>query len=144
MLSGLIEGGAALFIAIAGGIFIIGQIRENARKNEKDISDIKEMIVSYQKNMQEMLERNMADVKTLIDTQKDHSRETLNREIAHLKDLISLTNAETRADIQRLEQRQAESNRVKERIALAEASLRSLHKRMDIEPPIQLNRNDED
>lgn len=42
MLSGLIEGGAALFIAIAGGIFIIGQIRENARKNEKDISDIKE------------------------------------------------------------------------------------------------------
>ena len=144
MLSGLIEGGAALVIAAAGGMYIIGQMRENARKNEKDIGDIKEMIADYQKNMHDLLEKSMADVKELIDTQKDHSRETMNREIAHLKDLISLTNAETRADIQRLEQRQAESNRVKERIALAEASLRSLHKRLDIDPPIQLNRNDED
>ena len=96
--------------------------------------------------LHDLLEKSMADVKELIDTQKDHSRETMNREIAHLKDLISLTNAETRADIQRLEQRQAESNRVKERIALAEASLRSLHKRLDRLPDSYENEdeNDED
>ena len=79
--------------------------------------------------------KNMSDMKSLIDASKDHQRDSLNREISHIKDLIAITSNETREDIKRLEARQAESNRVKERLAIAENSLKSLHKRLDVEPP---------
>lgn len=142
MLSGLLEGGAALLIAICGGIYIIGQMRENARKNEQDIKTIREMLETNQESMLNLLEKNMQEVKALIDTQKDHNRENLGREISHIKDLISLTNNETREDIKRLEAAQRESNRIKERLAIAENAIKSLHHRLDIEPPILLKDND--
>lgn len=134
MFSGVIEGGIALLLGIIGGVFIIGQMNANAKRNADDIGVIKGMIKDYQENMKAMIEKNMQDTKNLLDTNKEHQREALEREISHIKDLINISSSETREDIKRLEQRQAESNRVKERIALAEASLKSLHKRMDIEP----------
>ena len=136
MLSGMIEGGVALFVAIAGGIYIIGQIRENAKRNEQDINDIKAMIKEYQEGITEMISKNLSDMKALLDSNKEHQRDALNREISHIKDLISISSAETREDIKRLQAEQKESNRLKERMVLAEASLKSLHHRLDIDPPI--------
>ena len=143
VISGAFEGLCALAIAIAGGIYLIGQVKENARKNEKDIKDIKEMMSEFQKSMMDLLAKSMDDVKQMIDKEKDHSRENLSREVSHIKDILNITANETRADIQRLEQRQAESNRVKERLAIAENSLKSLHHRLDIDPPNLLPREDE-
>ena len=143
MISGLIEGGAALLIALVGGIYIIGQLKSNAERNSKDIKDIKEMMKEHQEGLMRMIAKNIADMEKLLDANKEHQKDALNTEISHIKDLISMSNTETREDIKRLEAAQRESNKIKERIALAEASLRSLHKRLDIEPPITLYNKEE-
>ena len=85
----------------------------------------------------------MDDMKQLLDREKSNSREAWQNEIQHLRELVNINANETRADIQRLENSQRESNRIRERIAIAENSLKSLHKRLDIEPPVVL-KNDED
>ena len=139
ILSGALEAGVALFLGIAGGIYIIGALNANAKRNTKDIEAIKVMIRDYQESVKEAVMKNMADMKALIDASKDQQNDSLNREISHIKDLIAMTSNETREDIKRLEARQAESNRVKERLAIAENSLRSLHKRLDVGPPINLH-----
>ena len=136
MISGVLEGGVALLVAIATAIFIFGQMRENAKRNKEDISDIKRMIYEYQEGVQKLVAKSMEDVKQMLDIQRDHTRENLSREILHIKDLISISNNETREDIKRLEAAQKESNRIKERLAIAESSLKSLHHRLDIEPTI--------
>lgn len=143
MLSGVIEGSIAIFLGVCGGIFIIGQIKENSKKNEEDINDIKVMMTKYQENMQNMLSQGMHDLKALIDSNKEHGRESLQREIAHIKDLLNASSTETREDIKRLEAAQLASNRVKERLAIAESSLRSLHHRLDIEVPPLMQRDDD-
>ena len=143
MISGVIEGGATLIVAFIGAIFIFGQMKNNAERNAADIEAIKNMMQAYQKDIKGMIEKNLQDVKALIDANKENQREALNREISHIKDLLSVSSTETREDIKRLEIAQKESNRVKERLALTEASLRSLHKRLDIEPPISLNSGEE-
>lgn len=122
-------------VALGGGIFIVGQMNANARRNQTDIEAIKAMMKDYQEGMKEMIRKNMEDMRALLDTNKEHHKESLEREISHLKDLISMSNSETRADIQRLEAAQKESNRIKERLAIAENSLRSVHHRLDIDPP---------
>lgn len=139
MISGIVEGGAALLIGIFGGIYIIGQIKENSKKNEEDINDIKMMMAKYQETMQNMLAKAMSDLKTLIDSNKEYGRESLQREITHIKDLLNASSTETREDIKRLEAAQLASNRVKERLAIAENSLRSLHHRLDIDPSLIKN-----
>ena len=77
----------------------------------------------------------MADMQVLIDENKIAQNEALSREVSHLKDIYNISCNETRADIQRLEMAQKSSNRVRERLAIAESSLRSLHHRLDIDPP---------
>ena len=139
---GIIEGGATLIVAIIGGIFIFGQMKSNAERNAADIEVIKNMMYEFQKDMKDMITKNMKDVKDLIDTNKIIQNENLNREIAHLKDLINISNAETRADIQRLELEQKESNNVKMKVAILSQSVKSLHHRLDVEPPALLE-NDE-
>lgn len=150
MISGVVEGGIALLVAIFGGIFIFGQLRENARKNEEDIKAIREaltegqeamrnLIKEYQEGMNEMLSKGMKDMKEMLDREKNNSHDNLNREIAHLKDLINISSNETREDIKRLEARQDQSNHLREKYALMAASLKSLHKRLDIEPPVLLS-----
>ena len=136
MLSGVVEGGVAILLGIAGAVYIFGQVKENAKRNEIDIQTIKHMIKEYQENMQNTLAKAMEDMKEMLNAQKEHQREALEREITHLKDIVSMSSAETREDIKRLDQKQSESNKLKERMVLAEASLKSLHHRLDIEPPV--------
>jgi len=140
---GLFEGLAAIAIAVAGGLVIIGQLKNNAERNAADIEAIKTMMHEFQEDMKAMIVKNLTDVKQLIELNKENQRDALNREITHIKDMIAMTSSETREDIKRLEIRQDQANRVKERLALAEASLRSLHKRLDIEPPINLHDNND-
>lgn len=138
MFSGALEALVAVVLAICGAIFIFGQIKENAKRNEEDIDSIRKMIHGYQESMLALLKENMEEMKQLLDREKNNSREAWQNEIAHLRELVNINASETRADIQRLENSQKESNRIRERIAIAENSLKSLHKRLDIEPPITL------
>ena len=68
----------------------------------------------------------------------------LQDEITRLKEKSEDDMRNVREDISRLEKKQEESNRVKERTAIVEASLRSLHKRLDIEPPISIKEDEKD
>lgn len=126
-----LQSGIELLIAAAGGIYMIGQIRATAETNRVGIETLKHDLTN-------LLEKNNESVHELLDSFKSHQRESLEREIKHLKDLLEVSSRETREDIKRLEARQSESNRIKERLALAESSIRSLHKRMDLEPPMEL------
>lgn len=136
MISGIIEGGASLVVVLIGGIFLFGQLKHSSERNSRDIEAIKDMIKKSQEDMQAIMVKNIQDMKTLIDENKLIQNDTLNREISHLKDLISLTNIETRADIQRLQNEQRESNNLKAKILLMQSSLKALHHRLDIEPPV--------
>ena len=136
---GIFEGLAAIAIAVAGGLIIIGQLKSNAERNAADIDAIKTMMHDFQEDMKGLISKNLKDVKDLIDTNKAMQNENLNREIAHLKDLINMSNAETRADIQRLELEQKESNNVKMKVAILSQSVKSLHHRLDVEPPALLD-----
>ena len=144
MISGVLEGGIALLVAIATAIFIFGQLKSNAERNAKDIDAIKAMIHEYQEDMKDMISRNMKDMKALIDENKLNQSDALAREVQHLRDLINMNNTEIRADIRRIEERQESSNRLRERFAIMAASVKSLHKRLDIEPPALLNLDDND
>ena len=66
------------------------------------------------------------------------NHENLKGEIQRLKEKQTEDNKALKEDICRLETKQAESNKVKERLAIAESSLKSLHKRLDIEPPFRM------
>ena len=135
---GVIEGGATLIVAIIGGIFIFGQMKSNAERNAADIEVIKNMMHDFQKDMKDMITKNMSDMKELLDTNKENQRDALNREISHIKDMIAMTSNETREDIKRLEMRQDQANHLREKYAILAQSVKSLHKRLDIEPPISL------
>lgn len=143
VLSGAIEGGVALLIAAIGAAIVVGQMKENAKRNERDISTIKEMMKEFQESMMELLSKNMSDMKDLLDTQKENQRESLEREVSHLKDLISISSAETREDIKRLQAEQKESNNLKMKVAVLSQSVKSLHHRLDLDPPILLGDNEE-
>lgn len=139
---GMIEGGVAFLVALAGAIFLFGQIKENAKRNEEDIKTIKDMVEKYQIATHSLLEKSMADMKELLEANKEHQKETMNVEILHLRDLISLTNSEIRDDIKRIEIRQEDVNKFRERLALLTASVKSLHKRLDIQVPALLDDDD--
>ena len=142
MLSGVIEGGAAIIIAIAGGLIIFGQLKSNAERNAKDIDAIKVMMHEFQEDMKDLISKNLKDVKDLIDANKENQRDALNREITHIKDMISMTANETREDIKRLELRQDQANHLREKYATMAASLKALHHRLDLEPPALLEEED--
>lgn len=143
MIGGLIEGGVALLVVVFGGIFIFGQVKNNAERNAADIKAIKTMMKEYQEDIKGMISSNIKDMEQMLKMQRDHARENLEREVNHLRDLVNMSSTETREDIRRLEAAQRESNKIKERLALAEASLRSVHKRLDIEVPVALKREEE-
>jgi chromosome segregation ATPase len=142
MVSGVIEGGMAILIALIGAAVIFGQVRENAKRNEDDINSIKTMMKEFQDSMMDLLSNNMSDMKALLDTQKEHQKEALEREITHLKDLIAISSNETRADIQRLQQEQKESNNLKTKLAILTQSVKSLHHRLDLDPPATIDDED--
>ena len=88
MLSGVIEGGAAIVIAVAGGLIIFGQLKNNAERNAQDIEVIKIMMHDFQEDMKDLISKNLKDVKDLIDANKENQKDALNREISHIKDII--------------------------------------------------------
>ena len=146
---GIIEGGAALVVALIGGIFIFGQVKSNADRNAADIEAMKTMIHEYQEGMKGMIHeyqedmkamilKNLQDVKDMMAANKENQKDALEREISHIKDMIAMTSNETREDIKRLETRQDQANHLREKYALMAASLKSLHHRLDIEPPALL------
>lgn len=122
-----IEAGLEIIGAIAGGIYIIARLEATNKANKEAIDSLTELI-----------KQNMKDTKDLLQMNKEQQKDALSREITHLKDLINLNNNEMRADIQRLDASQRASNLIKERLAIAENSLKSLHHRLDVEPPINL------
>ena len=122
-----IEAGLEILGVIAGGIFLVGRIESTTKANREAIESLASLI-----------KQNMQDTKDLLAINKEQQREALRTEISHIKDLMKISNDETRGDLKRLEEAQLASNRIRERLAVAESSIKSLHKRLDIEPPINL------
>ena len=143
-MTGVVEGGIALLIALAGALVLFGQIKENAKRNEEDIKTIKEMIYEYQESMLSLLTKSIEDMKQLLDREKNNSREAWQNEITHLRELVNINSNETRADIQRLQAEQEKSNNIKMKVALLTSSVKSLHRRLDVDPPIALEDHDND
>ena len=134
MLSGVIEGGAALLIAIFGAVFLVGQIKENAKRNQEDIEAIKKMIADYQEDMKISIERYQDDMKDLLDKEKENSRDSLSREIMHIRETLSMNINEIRGDIRRLEQSQNENAKLREEVIILRQAVKSLHRRLDVDP----------
>ena len=143
------EAGVALLVAVGTAIYVAGQVHQATKQNNKDIEVIRQTLLEEQEGTRELIRRNqeavlelirknMSDMKSMLEVQKEYQRDSLNREINHIKDLITMTNNETREDIKRLEQKSEETNRVKERLFRAEASLKSVHKRLDIESSVPI------
>jgi chromosome segregation ATPase len=143
MIGGIFEGAVALFLGTIGGIYVIGQLKSNAERNAADIDAIKTMMHEYQEDMKDLISKNLKDVKDLIDANKENQRDALNREITHIKDMIAMTSSETREDIKRLEIRQDQANHLREKYAILAQSVKSLHRRLDIEPPALLDDEDD-
>lgn len=135
--------GIEIIGVIAGGIFIVGKIDANTKANQEALNTATQTNQQAISQLANLFNKNMEDMKGLIQLHREQQSDTLNREISHIKDLISISNTEMREDIKRLEQEQKKSNRIKERLAIAESSLKSLHHRLDIEPPTLMD-NKED
>lgn len=135
VISGMLEGGIALFIAIVAAAVVVGQMKESARTNKEAIEEIKKLFEKSQEENKELLRQNMQDVKAMLDEQKDDQNEALSREILHVKDTLNLTINEIRDDIRRLEMNQNENAKLREEVILLRSSVKSLHKRLDVEIP---------
>lgn len=136
--------GIEIIGVIAGGIFIVGKIEANTKANQEALNTATQTNQQAITQLANLFSKNMEDMKGLIQLHREQQSDALNREISHIKDLISISNTEMREDIKRLEQEQKKSNRIKERLAIAESSLKSLHHRLDIEPPTLIDHKDED
>ena len=141
------EAAVALLVAVGTAIYVAGQVHQATKQNKSDIDVIRQTLLEEQEGTRELIRRNqeavleligknMSDMKSMLEVQKEYQRDSLNREISHIKDLISISNNEMREDIKRLEAAQKSSNMIKERLAIAESSLKSLHHRLDLEPPV--------
>jgi predicted nucleic acid-binding Zn-ribbon protein len=143
-MSGMLEGLVALLIAIVTAAVIFGQLRENTKANKDAIAEIKETVEKSQEVMKELIEKNLQDVKDMIDTQKENQDDALKREVGHIKETLDFNIREIRDDIRRLESFQSENAKLREEISLLKQSVRSLHKRLDIEIPDSIRNHDED
>ena len=142
MLSGVIEGMVALVIAGGGMAVLIGQLKENARTNKAAIEEIKLMVIKGQEDTKDIIKENMQEMKDALNDQKEDQALALAHEISHVKDTLSITINEIRDDIRRLETNQNETIRLREDLSLLKASVRSLHKRLDIEIPDSIRNHD--
>ena len=123
---------------VAGGAYLVSRIETTTKANKEAIEATAKANQKAIEQLAELIKQNMKDTKDMIQLSKDYQREILSQEIAHIKDLIAMTSNETREDIKRLEKKSEETNRVKERLFRAEASLKSVHKRLDIEPSVPI------
>ena len=128
--------GIEILGVIGGGIFLVGKIDATTKANQEALEASTKVNQQAIAQLADLFKQNMQDMKDLLQLNKEQQRDALNREISHIKDLISISNTEMREDIKRLETAQLASNKIKERLAIAESSLKSLHHRLDIEPPV--------
>ena len=135
VMSGMLEGGIALFIAIVAAAVVVGQMKESAKANKDAIEEIKKMFEKSQEENKELLRQNMQDVKDMLDAQKDDQNAAMSKEIAHVRENLTLTISEIRDDIRRLELSQNENAKLREELILLRSSVKSLHKRLDVEIP---------
>jgi len=127
--------GLEILGVISGGIYLVGKIDANTKANQEALNAATATNQKAIAQLAELLKQNMHDMKEMIQMQKEQQRENLNREISHIKDLISISNNEMREDIKRLQEAQNRANHMQEKIALLNASVKSLHKRLDLDPP---------
>lgn len=125
--------GLEILCMVAGGAYLVSRIETTTKANKGATEQLAEII-----------KQNMKDMKDLLQLNKEQQRDVLNREISHIKDLIAMSNTEMREDIKRLEAAQKSSNMIKERLAIAENSLKSLHHRLDLEHPVLMDINKEE
>ena len=144
MVGSLIEGAVAVLIALVGAATIFGQLRENAKVNKEAIAEIKEMVERSQEETRDLIRENMQDMKNALDNQKEDQALALAHEISHVKDTLSITINEIRDDIRRLEMNQNENTKLKEELIILRQSVKSLHKRLDIEVPEGIRNRDYD
>lgn len=123
---------------VAGGAYLVSRIETTTKANKEAIEATAKANQKAIEQLAELIKQNMKDTKDMIQLSKDYQREILSQEISHIKDLIAMTSNETREDIKRLEKKSEETNRVKERLFRAEASLKSVHKRLDIESSVPI------
>ena len=71
----------------------------------------------------------------MLDAQKDDQNAAMSKEIAHVRENLTLTISEIRDDIRRLELSQNENAKLREELILLRSSVKSLHKRLDVEIP---------
>ena len=100
------------------------------------------MVIKGQEDMQDLIEKNLQDVKDMLNTQKANQDDALAREIGHIKETLDLNIREIRDDIRRLESSQNENAKLREELSLIKQSVRSLHKRLDIEIPDSIRSHD--
>ena len=132
--------GVEIIGVIAGGIFIVGKIEANTKANQEALHTATQTNQQAIAQLANLFNKNMEDMKGLIQLHREQQSDALNREISHIKDLISISNTEMREDIKRLQEAQNRANHLQERIALINASVKSLHKRLDLDPPILMDK----
>lgn len=142
--SGAFEGLCALVIAIGGAIYVVGQVKENSRKNEKDIAEMKESMLKCQSDMKELMVQNIQDVKDMLEDNKENAHNSLITEIQHIKETWTLSINEIREDIRRLEMNQSETVRLREDLSLLKQSVRALHHRLDLDIPDNIKHHEDD
>ena len=125
---------------VCGGVYIVGRLEANAKANKEAIESSVRVNQQAITQLADLFKQNMKDMKDLLQLNKEQQRDALNREISHIKDLISISNTEMREDIKRLQEAQNKANHLQERIALINASVKSLHKRLDLDPPILMDK----
>ena len=142
MLATIAEAGVALAIAIGSAIYAVGGVNANNKRNEKAIEDMKQSMLKCQSDMKEIMVQNIQDVKEMLEDNKENARNSLITEIQHIKETWTLSINEIREDIRRLEMNQSETIRLREDLSLLKASVRSLHKRLDLEIPDGIRNHD--
>lgn len=142
MVGSLVEGAVAVLIALVGAATIFGQLRENAKANKEAIAEIKEMVEKGQEDTKSLIKENMQEMKDALNDQKEDQALALTHEISHVKDTLAITINEIRDDIRRLEMNQNENAKLREDVILLRQSVKSLHKRLDMEIPEGIRNRD--
>lgn len=121
---------------IGGAVYLVSKVEANTKANKEALEVATRINQDAIAQLANQIGKNMEGMKELLQINKEQQRDVLNREISHIKDLISISNTEMREDIKRLEQEQKKSNEARDRLALIAASVRSLHKRLDLDPSL--------
>jgi len=88
-------------------------------------------VESSNNSNKEFFAATVCHLKETMQLSEKNSKENINQEINHLKEYFNCQFCDVKEDIGRLEHKQEESNKVKERIVVLEQSSKSFHKRQD-------------